>query len=79
MRDRVREVAADVFGLSVAEIPPDASNENLPDWDSLRHLELVLAVETEFGVHVSSEAIPTLLSLEAIEDYLREQGVAAPA
>ena len=79
MRERIQEIAAGVFGIPVDEMPPDAANDTLAGWDSLQHLELMLAIEMEFGVRVSSEAMPALLSLEAIEDYLREQGVAAPA
>jgi acyl carrier protein len=79
MRERIRAMAAEVFELPVAEVPPDASNEMLAGWDSLRHIELMLAIELEFGARVTSEAMPELLSLEAIELYLREQGVAAAA
>ena len=57
----------------------NAGNETLPDWDSLRHMELMLALELEFGVQITSEAMTALLSLDAIDAYLREQGVPAAA
>jgi acyl carrier protein len=76
MRDRITAVIADVFGLHVADVPPDASNETLESWDSLRHLELMMGLEMEFGVQISSEAMPELLSIKAIDDYLQEQGAA---
>jgi acyl carrier protein len=79
VQNRIREIAADVFGVSAADLPEDASNENVPGWDSLHHLELMLAVEMEFNVQISSEAMPALLSIDAIEEYLREQGVPASA
>lgn len=79
MRTRIREIAADVFGLSVDDVGEDASNETIDGWDSLHHLELMLALEMEFGVQISSEAMPALLSVEAIEEHLREQGVPASA
>jgi acyl carrier protein len=79
MPDRVREVVGEVFGMPAAEVPPDASPENVPAWDSLHHLELMMAIEMEFGVQVSSDAMTALLSLEAIEEYLREQGALDPA
>jgi acyl carrier protein len=79
VQNRIREIAADVFGVSAADLPEDASNENVPGWDSLHHLELMLALEMEFSVQISSEAMPALLSIDAIEEYLREQGVPASA
>ena len=75
MRERLRELAGDAFGVSVAEVPEDASPEVLPQWDSLNHIELMLALELEYGVQISSEVLPELLSLGAIEEYLHEQGV----
>ena len=75
MRERLRELAGETFGVAVAEVPDDASPEVLAQWDSLNHIELMLALELEYGVQISSEVLPELLSLGAIEDYLHEQGV----
>ncbi len=74
MLDRIRAVVADVFGLPVDAVAPDADAATLEGWDSLRHLELMLALEMEFGVQISSEEMPLLLSVPAIEECLREQG-----
>jgi acyl carrier protein len=76
MRDRLRELAAQTFGVPLDDVSEDASPEDLPQWDSLHHIELMLSLELEFGVRISSEVLPELLSLGAIEDYLLEQGVA---
>jgi acyl carrier protein len=77
MRDRLRALFADVFDLD--EVPDDASPATLSNWDSLKHLELMMGLELEFGVKVSTEDVPSLTSLADIEDYLREQGVAEAA
>lgn len=63
---------SEVLEIPAAEIPDDASVENVPGWDSLRQLELMLALELEFGVRVSTEAMLELQSAAAIEDYLAE-------
>lgn len=77
MREQIRETLAEVFERPVADVPSDATNQTLEGWDSLRHLELMLALEMKFGVRMTSAVIPTLLSVDAIEDYLREQGTGA--
>ncbi len=64
---------ADVFGIDQAELPDEATSEDVETWDSLHHLELMLALETEFGIEISSEVMPELLSLEAIESYLQTE------
>jgi acyl carrier protein len=74
VRERIRELIGTVFDVPVSQVPADASPENLEDWDSLRHLELMLEVELAFGVRIPADTMPDLASAEAIEDYLREQG-----
>ena len=69
MPDRVRHVMANVFGVRAAEIDDGASVETLAGWDSLRHLELMLALEHEFAMQIPAETMLELTSLEAIVDY----------
>jgi acyl carrier protein len=74
MRERLKELLAGVLEVPATEIPDDASVENLPDWDSLRQLELMLALELEYGVRISTESMLDLQSLPVIEEFLAEHG-----
>ena len=74
MRDRLRAVFAEVFEVPAESIEGDASVETLPTWDSLRQLELMLALELEYGVRVPADAMLELQSVSAIEDFLAEHG-----
>jgi acyl carrier protein len=38
----------------------------VPEWDSLKHIELVFALEDRFGVEFSDAEIPSLASEEVI-------------
>jgi len=70
MRERIKGVMAGVFAIPVQELSDDGSIDGIPQWDSLCHIELMLALETEFGIRISSEAMLELVSLKAIEEYL---------
>jgi acyl carrier protein len=72
MHERLKLVVADVFGCAPQEVPDDADPDTLAGWDSLRQLELMLAVETEFGLRIPAEAMFELVSLAKIDAYLRE-------
>jgi acyl carrier protein len=74
MHERIREVLARTWELPAQDIPPNASPENLKGWDSLRHLELMLELELEFGVRMSAEEVPELVSVDAIEAALLAHG-----
>jgi acyl carrier protein len=49
---RVREIACDVLQ---AEVTADSSPETVESWDSVHHLNLVLALEEEYGFEFSPE------------------------
>ena len=64
--DEVRQALADVLGLELAKVPPDASPETLPEWDSMAHLNLVLALEQGTGVALSPEEMGLEVSVQRI-------------
>ncbi len=71
--DPIKKLMGEVFGLASGEIPDDAAMEELEGWDSLNHMQLMLAIETEFGVRISTSMMLELLSLDAIQDFLKSQ------
>jgi acyl carrier protein len=73
MRERVKQVMADVFGCAAEEIPDDASPETFEGWDSLHQVELMLALEMELDVRIPAEAMLELVTLEQIDDFLCER------
>lgn len=77
IREKVKQMMAATFHIPVSRIPDDATLENVPEWDSLGHIELMLALEMEFGVTLPTETIIELVSLDAIEGFLRQRVPAA--
>lgn len=72
MRERLLAVMADVFACAIEEIPVDADTQTLAGWDSLRQIELMIALEDEFGLRFPTGAMLELNSLAKIDGYLRE-------
>ncbi|MEI6351654.1 MAG: acyl carrier protein [Verrucomicrobiota bacterium] len=75
MKQKLIQILADTLGLAPAEIPADASMEQLSAWDSIAHLNVVMTVEQEFGVQFQAEEFMSLNSLPAIEQALASRGV----
>jgi acyl carrier protein len=71
MDDRIKGVLGAVFRLEPTAIGEDFSSESLAAWDSLKHIQVVVALEQEFGVEFEDEEIPLLLSLRGIQNALR--------
>ena len=66
MEERLRQIMAKVFEVPVTEIKDDSSAHTIATWDSLRHLDMVLALEKEFGIKFHDEEVPTLINFKAI-------------
>lgn len=69
---RVREVIASVFALEPDELPSRLEPETVSGWSSLRQVQLMLALEKEFGIEVDPNVIPDLVTEQAIVSYVRE-------
>ncbi len=72
---RLKQVMADVLGLEPAEVGDATSVDSVPAWDSLRHMNLVLALEAEFSVTLSEEQSVEILSYPLIKAVLQEHHV----
>ena len=69
----LKQVMATVLGVPPGAIGPDASQDNIPGWDSLKHMNLVLALEQAFGVEVPDEDAAEITSYALIKVVLQER------
>lgn len=69
MREQIKRVIKQCFELT--EVDDDISQHNCAKWDSLKHLNLMLDLETEFKVSLEPEEIAEMKSLDSIEHILR--------
>jgi acyl carrier protein len=60
-----------VFGVAESAIGSDASSGTIAEWDSVRHLQLMLALEEEFNVQFETDELVSLRSFALIEGRLQ--------
>ncbi len=72
LRERILNIMSTVFEIDPAKISEDDGPGVIENWDSLKHMTLVIALEEEFGVRFRDELIEQLLSLKLIEVILQE-------
>lgn len=74
----LKQVMATLLNVDAASIGPDASMDTIPSWDSLRHMNLVLALEDEFKVSIPDDDAGNITSYQLIklvlEDLLKAKG-----
>ncbi len=73
--NRIRGIFSDIFQVPLEEVTAQSSPDTIPNWDSLQHLNLVLALEQEFHTQFTPEEIEQLLSVELVAALLDEKRV----
>jgi acyl carrier protein len=56
------------------QITPDLAFGDIPQWDSMGHMEVLMSLEILFGVEISPDTITDLVSLPIIYNYLQVNG-----
>ena len=64
--EQVRNIASDIFGIPVDQVTAESSPQTIENWDSMQHLNLVLAVEEKFGVRFEPEEIEAMTNVGAV-------------
>jgi acyl carrier protein len=69
MRKRIKQVIKETLNLK--NVPDNISQKKYTEWDSMHHLQLVVALETEFDISFEPEDIGSMKSLDEIEEKVK--------
>jgi acyl carrier protein len=72
---RLRELLAYHSGAPEVSLRTDSTPQNTEGWDSLANLNLMAAIEDEFGVTVATRDVVKLRTLGDIAAYVEENAV----
>lgn len=72
---KLKQVLSRCLNILESEINENTSVDTVPIWDSLKHLELVLTIESEFGVSLTSDQTIEILNYPLIKIVLSEHGI----
>jgi len=66
-------VIATSFEIPVEQISDSCSDQTIEQWDSVGHINLVMALEQEFGLSFTMEEIMHLRDIAAISKAIAEK------
>ena len=75
IKDRVRNVMAAVFEIPMDQIDDQSSMDSIESWDSIRHMNLVIALEEEFGCYFLDSETVELLNFKLVMKILNDHGI----
>jgi acyl carrier protein len=60
----------DIFVSDDISLAPQTIAADVPGWDSMKHIEIVIAVEQKYGVRFSSREVDGLRSVRDLADII---------
>jgi len=76
MSARVSKVFSEVLGVAADTITDDTSPDNTPQWDSMAAMNLVVAIEDEFDIRLSTAEIVSMRTVAIVKKVLASKGIA---
>ncbi len=73
MEEQVRQVMGDVLNLDPGSIDGSTSKDSTASWDSLSHINLIVALEQEFQVSFDVSEIESMLGYSDILETLERK------
>ncbi|MGZ0172150.1 MAG: AMP-binding protein [Planctomycetales bacterium] len=68
----VLNVVSRVFRIDPAELPPNATPDDVPGWDSFTHIAMILAIEEKFNFRIPVSRATGLRSLDKVASLVEE-------
>jgi acyl carrier protein len=71
--DRVKQIVVEQLGVNEEDITPQSSFVNDLGADSLDTVELVMALEEEFGIEIQDEEAEKITTIQQAIDFIEKQ------
>ena len=71
--EKLQPLFQDVFDRPELNVTRDSNAENVEDWDSLMHINLISAIEQEFGVKFALGELESLRNVGDMIDLIRRK------
>ena len=70
---KLQDIFQDIFDDKKLEIQESTNSDDIENWDSLNHINLVIAIENEFGIKFSFDELATLNNVGAMVNLMMKK------
>jgi acyl carrier protein len=75
LHERLVEVFRQVFDDDNLTLTDETTADDISEWDSVAHINLMFTIEQEFGVRFNGNELAELKNIGTLKTYLRDKGV----
>lgn len=72
-RSRLQALIAEALQVKLSEIPEELAFGDIPQWDSMGHMSIIMLLEERFSIEVDADVIESLTSISAMLSYLLQK------
>ncbi len=66
MEEKINQILADTLKVPIEKTSEDLTMDDVANWDSLTHMNLIVAIEGGLGIELSGDDIAEMISFNAI-------------
>ena len=70
---KLKAVMASMLDIDVSTVGPATSTDTVDQWDSVLHMNLIIALEEAFEISVPDDEVATLTSYPIVRAMVEEQ------
>jgi acyl carrier protein len=72
MEERLIKVFSETFGIPIDSITYDLKYAGIPQWDSVAHMALIVALEDEFDIMIETDDVIDMSNYKKAEDIVNK-------
>lgn len=73
--EQLQKIFRSAFSTEL-EIDLQTTKDNLPDWDSINHLNLIVELEDTLGIQFQPDEIESMKSVKVIMELIEKKSIA---
>ena len=73
---KLRSIVSTILRVPEEKVTDELSSDSVETWDSLNHINLIGAIEQEFGVTLPTENLGDFMSIAQLKVLLSQHGIA---
>ncbi len=74
--EKLNEIFRDIFDDEEIVVTPETNSDSIEDWDSLEHINLVVAIEKAFELKFSMDEVTGMQNVGEMVEIILQRGKA---
>ncbi len=69
---KLNQLLAETFKISMEEVEKNLGMNDVNNWDSLSHMNLIVSIEDEFKIELSGDEIAEMITFDQIREIIQK-------